>query len=190
MPMPVKITETEIPGVLVVETGCFSDERGFFSEVYSDAVWTEAGFHERFVQDNLSLSAKGTLRGMHYQLEPHGMGKLVRAITGSIFDVGVDLRKGSPTFGRWVGRTLSAENRLALWFPAGFAHGFLALEDDTLVYYKCNAHHNAEAERAVSYKDPQLGVEWPFEPTIISKKDAGAPPLEHAEHNFHFARIT
>ncbi len=186
MPMPVKIRETDFPGVLEIECGCFFDERGFFSEVYSEPIWREAGFTDAFLQDNLSLSTKGTLRGMHYQIDPHGMGKLVRVVKGAVFDVGVDLRRGSPTFGKWLGRTLTADNRMALWFPSGFAHGFVALEDDTLVYYKCNATHNAEHERSLNYADPEVAIEWPLEPTIISKKDAAAPLLADAEYNFVF----
>jgi dTDP-4-dehydrorhamnose 3,5-epimerase len=112
------------------------------------------------------------------------MGKLVRVIRGSIFDVGVDLRRGSPTFGRWLGRELSSENGLALYFPPGFAHGFLALEDNTYVYYKCTNVHVPEAERALSYQDPSVGIVWPIEPTIISNKDAAAPFLDEAEYNF------
>ncbi len=184
MTMPVTFSKTEIDGVLTVEVGVFRDERGFFTETYSREVWEGQGFTEVFVQDNLSLSAKGTLRGMHYQLAPYSMGKLVRAVTGSVFDVAVDLRRGSPTFGKWVGRTLSGENGLALWIPAGFAHGFIALEDETLVYYKCTAAHAPEAERSLSYNDPQVGIEWPLEPTIVSEKDAHAPPLQQAEYNF------
>ncbi len=186
MPMPVTISELEIPGVLLVETGRVSDHRGCFSEVYSETVWKGAGFSERFVQDNISLSKRGTLRGMHYQIEPFGIGKLVRAVTGAIFDVGVDLRRGSPAFGRWVGRTLSAENGHALYFPPGFAHGFVALEDDTIVYYKCTQMHVPEAERALHFADPQVGIEWPMEPLLIAKKDAEAPLLERAEYNFEF----
>ena len=123
MPMPIRISETEMPGVLLIEGRCFFDERGFFSEAFSDVTWREAGFAEPFVQDNVSLSRRGTLRGMHYQVEPYGMGKFVRAFSGAIFDVGVDLRKGSPTFGRWMGRTLKAEDGVGLYFPAGIAHG-------------------------------------------------------------------
>ena len=187
MPMPVTLRETEISGVLEIEVGRFEDDRGFFSETYSKTVWDEAGFAEEFVQDNLSLSAKGTLRGMHYQLEPHGMGKLVRAVSGSVFDVGVDVRKGSPTFGKWVGRTLSGDNNLALYFPPGFAHGFVALEDDALVYYKCTTMHAPDSERSLLYKDPAVNIEWPLEPSIISSKDADAPLLEDAEYNFEYA---
>ena len=186
MPMPVTLSKTEIDGVLAAKVGLFRDQRGFFTETYSINTWEEQGFHETFVQDNMSLSAKGTLRGMHYQLEPHGMGKLVRAVTGAVFDVAVDLRKGSPTFGQWVGRTLCGENGLALWIPPGFAHGFVALEDQTYVYYKCTAVHTPEAERALSYKDPSVAIAWPLEPAIVSEKDAQAPLLAEAEYNFTY----
>jgi dTDP-4-dehydrorhamnose 3,5-epimerase len=186
MPMPVKVTKTEIEGVLVIETMRAQDDRGFFSEVYSRDQLAKDGFRETFVQDNLSRSKPGTLRGMHYQLEPHGMGKLVRAVSGSIFDVAVDLRRSSPTFGKWVGRELSAENHLALWVPSGFAHGFLALqgEGDVLVYYKCTEHHVPEAERAINYADPDVGIAWPAKPTLVSPKDAEAPLLADGEYNF------
>lgn len=186
--MPVEIEPTEIEDVLVVRTKVARDDRGFFSETHSKTMFREAGLDEEFVQDNLSGSKKGTLRGLHYQIEPNAMGKLVRAITGSIFDVAVDLRKGSPTFGKWVGRTLSAENRLALWVPVGFAHGFVALEDNTLVLYKCTAIHAPEAERAINYADRTIGIDWPLEPTLVSPKDAAAPPLAEAEHNFVYSR--
>jgi dTDP-4-dehydrorhamnose 3,5-epimerase len=185
--MPVTLYDTELAGVLVVQTGRVGDERGFFSEIWSEAMFARAGLGESFVQDNLSSSRRGTLRGLHYQLLPHGMGKLVRALTGAIFDVAVDLRRGSPSFGRWVGRELSAENGLALWVPAGFAHGFLALRDDTLVHYKCTEIHTPEAERAVHFADPAIGIAWPFEPLHVSSKDAAAPQLARAEHNFVFS---
>lgn len=184
MPMPVKITDTEIPAVKIVETGIFHDARGFFSESYSNKMWAEAGFEEVFVQDNLSKSAKGVLRGMHYQIHPDGMGKLVRCVSGAIFDVAVDLRQGSPTFGHYVGRELSAENNLSLWVPVGFAHGFVSLADDTLVHYKCTGTHSPECERALSYQDPEVNIKWPLPPTIISEKDAAAPLLVGAETNF------
>jgi dTDP-4-dehydrorhamnose 3,5-epimerase len=184
MPMPVKRYETEIKDVLLFETGLFADNRGFFSETFSEPVFENLGFRENFRQDNCSGSAKGVLRGLHYQLNPHGMGKFVRVLQGSVFDVAVDLRRGSPTFGKYVGRTLSAENRLALWVPVGFAHGFVSLEDNTLVYYKCSGVHTPEAERSLLYSDPKIGIQWPIEPTIISKKDAEAPSLDEAEYNF------
>ena len=184
MPMMAKFTPTPMEGVLIVETGFFHDERGFFTETYSERVWREQGFTETFLQDSMSLSARGTLRGMHYQLAPHGMGKLVRALTGSIFDVAVDLRKGSPSFGQWYGRELSGANGLALWIPVGFAHGFVALEDNTLVHYKCTTTHAPESERSLSYRCPRVNVAWPMEPSIVSKKDAEAPGLDEAEYNF------
>ncbi len=182
--MSVTFSESTIPGILVVETDVFRDDRGFFTETYSQPKWHEADRTEVFLQDNLSLSSKGTLRGMHYQIEPHSMGKLIRTIRGAVYDVAVDLRKNSPTFSKWVGYTLSAENGLALWIPPGFAHGFLALEDDTTVYYKCTNVYTPHAERALAYNDPTVGIEWPFEPIHISEKDAAAPPLDQAEFNF------
>ena len=187
MPMPITITPTEIESVLEVRTGIFNDDRGFFSESYSKPMWAEAGFEHVFVQDNLSKSRRGTLRGMHYQLDPHGMGKLVRCVSGAVYDVAVDLRTGSPSYAKWVGRELSAENNLSLWVPVGFAHGFVALEDDSLVHYKCTEIHTPEAERAVSYRDPQIGIEWPLAPSVVSQKDEDAPMLSDAEANFEFA---
>jgi dTDP-4-dehydrorhamnose 3,5-epimerase len=186
MPMPVKVAPTEIPDVLMVETGLIRDDRGFFSETYSAKMFAEAGIRETFLQDNLSGSRKGTLRGLHYQIEPHGMGKLVRVIRGAIFDVAVDIRRGSPSYGKWVGRTLSGDGSVALWIPTGFAHGFVALEDDSVVLYKCTAIHTPAAERAVHYADPSIGIRWPLPPTLISPKDAVAPPLTEAEHNFDY----
>ena len=186
MPMPVTIKPTEIESVLEVQTGLFEDERGFFSESYSKEMWHQAGFDDVFVQDNLSKSRRGTLRGMHYQIEPLGMGKLVRCVQGAVFDVAVDLRQGSPTYAKWVGRELSARNNLSLWVPVGFAHGFVALEDESLVYYKCTENHAPEAERALSYKDPTIAIEWPIEPTVVSQKDEDAPQLGDAEANFRF----
>jgi dTDP-4-dehydrorhamnose 3,5-epimerase len=147
-----------------------------------------AGLDVTFVQDNLSESKKGTLRGLHYQLEPKGMGKLVRVIRGAVFDVAVDIRRGSPWFGKWVGMTLTAENRLALWVPVGFAHGFLSLEDGTLVTYKCTTTHAPDAERAVNYADPAIGIAWPDEPTLVAPKDVAAPLLAAAEYNFEYQR--
>jgi len=184
MPMPVEFKKTEIEDVLEVRTGLFEDERGFFTETYSQPMWAAGGFDGIFVQDNLSRSAKGTLRGMHYQLSSHGMGKLVRVVRGAVFDVGVDLRRGSPSFRRWVGRTLTGDDPTALWIPEGFAHGFVALEPDTLVLYKCTRAHAPDAERSLNYADPEVAIEWPIEPTVISQKDADAPMLPDAEYDF------
>lgn len=185
MPMPVEFTPTEeIPDVLVVKTGIFTDNRGYFSESYSKKVWAEAGFAEDFIQDNVSRSAKGVMRGMHYQNDPDGMGKLVRCVAGAIFDVAVDLRKGSPTFGKWVGRELTSENGLALWVPVGFAHGFVSLADQTVVHYKCSGMHTPASERALSYKCPKVAIAWPMTPTIVSPKDEVAPGIDEADYNF------
>lgn len=184
MPMPVEFEMTEIKSVLLVKTGRVSDARGYFSEAYAQRVWEEEAFEAEFVQDNLSRSCRGTLRGLHYQIEPEAIGKLVRCLYGRIFDVAVDLREGSDTFGAWVGRELSEENGLSLWVPAGFAHGFLALEDDSLVYYKCTGYHAPEFERALHHACPRIGIQWPEEPTLVSPKDAAAPGLDDADYNF------
>lgn len=186
MPMQVHFVETELPGVLEVHTQIARDDRGFFTELHSQRVWAEAGFDADFVQDNLSESHRGVLRGLHFQVNPHAMGKLVRVLTGAIFDVAVDLRRGSPTFGEWIARELSAANQLALWVPAGFGHGFMAIEDRSLVLYKCTGFHAPESERSVNYADPELAIRWPFDPIHVSKKDAEAPMLAHADYNFEY----
>lgn len=186
MSLPPEIRATEIPAVSEIHTRSFPDSRGYFSESYNVESWAVAGFHERFVQDNVSLSHRGVLRGLHYQLNPHGMGKLVRVISGAIFDVAVDLRRGAPTFGRWVGRTLEADDATWLWIPVGFAHGFLSLCDDTRVYYKCTGAYAAEAERSLRHDDPSVGIDWPAPVEIISEKDAAAPLLADSEHNFTY----
>lgn len=186
MPMKAAVVPTELPGVVEVHTLVARDDRGYFTESYSKQAWAEAGFEAGFVQDNLSHSRKGTLRGLHYQINPDAIGKLVRVLSGSVYDVAVDLRRGSPTFGGWVGRELSAENRIALWVPAGFGHGFLALEDDTLVLYKCTGFHTPGSERSLNYADPAIGIAWPIEATLLTQKDADAPMLADAEYNFDY----
>jgi len=182
--MPPEILATELPGVLEIRTKAFGDARGFFTEAYNQAAWAEAGFQQNFVQDNLSCSSRGTLRGLHYQIRPHAMGKLVRALRGSMFDVAVDLRRGSPTFGGWIGRLLRGDTHNWLYVPPGFAHGFIALEDDTLLYYKCTASYCPEAERTLRYDDPRITIEWPIEATVLADKDRAAPGLDEAEFNF------
>jgi dTDP-4-dehydrorhamnose 3,5-epimerase len=187
MPMPLKITPLEIPDVQVIQTGLIRDDRGYFAEVYSTKVLESHGFRTAFQQDNLSMSRKGTLRGLHYQLEPHGMGKLVRVLSGSAFDVAVDIRRGSPTFGKWVARTLTFESGESLWIPAGFAHGFLALEDSTLMLYKCSTTHAPESERSIHHADPAIGIAWPMTATLCTAKDLAAPLLAAADYNFEYA---
>jgi len=168
------VIKTSIPDVLIFEPNIFSDERGFFFESFNHKLFEEAvGYPVTFVQDNHSKSSKGVLRGLHYQLPPHTQGKLVRCVAGEIFDVAVDIRKWSPTFGKWIGCQLSAENRKQLWIPAGFAHGFLALKDDTEVLYKTTAYYNSSSERSCIWNDDTLGIDWPNigVPYNFSKKD-------------------
>lgn len=182
--MNVEIHSTELDGVLEVRTGRVGDDRGFFAETHSSEMWRQAGFEEVFVQDNLSKSRRGTLRGMHFQIAPRAMGKLVRCVQGVVFDVAVDLREGSSTYGKWLGRELSGNGDLSLWVPVGFAHGFLALEDESLVHYKCTDMHAPETERALHYADPDVGIEWPIEPSFVTRKDEEAPRLADVEASF------
>ena len=167
---------TEIPEVLEIVPKVFGDARGFFLETWNERAFADAGIDARFVQDNWSRSRKGILRGLHYQVE-HAQGKLVRVVRGSVFDVAVDMRRWSPTFGRWTGRVLSAENMRALWIPPGFAHGFLALEDDTDFTYKCTDIYAPQHERTVAWNDRELAIDWPLHlvggaaNVLLSEKD-------------------
>ena len=185
-----KFTKAAIPGVLIIEPKAFSDGRGFFMESYNKGNFQEAGFDPNFVQDNHSLSKKGVLRGLHYQNNPSPMGKLVRCLKGKIFDVGVDIREGSPTFGKWYGAILDDQNMKMLYLPPGFAHGFLSLEDDTHVYYKCTGLYSQENESAILWSDPAIGITWPLkeiegEP-LLSPKDKVSPLLKDAVNNHKF----
>ncbi len=184
--MPVDVERTSLEGVWVIRSELFRDDRGFFCELYSQRAFLEVGLNAVFVQDNLSESARGVLRGMHFQVLPEGMGKLVRCLRGAVFDVAVDLRRGSPTYGCWEGRELSEANGFALWIPVGFAHGFLALSDRALVHYKCTNFHAPHAERSLSYRCPRVGIVWPASPTIVSPRDAAAPGLDDCDHNFTY----
>jgi dTDP-4-dehydrorhamnose 3,5-epimerase len=173
---------TPIPGVLLLEPKVFGDARGFFLESYSRRTFEAAvGRPVDFVQDNHSLSARGVLRGLHYQL-PHPQAKLVRVIRGEVFDVAVDLRRGSPTFGRWAGEVLSSQNRRQLWLPEGLAHGFLVLSDEAEVLYKASDYYHPEAERCLRWDDPELAIDWPLggAAPIVSPKDAGGLALRDA----------
>lgn len=171
---------TQLPGVFVVEPKVFEDERGFFMETYHQPRFAAAGIDLPFVQDNHSRSRRGVLRGMHYQLK-HPQGKLVRAGRGEIFDVAVDLRKSSPTFGRWFGTTLSEVNRRQLYIPPGFAHGFCVVSDVADVLYKATDIYHPEDERTLLWNDPAVGIEWPVDDPVISAKDAVGTLLERAE---------
>jgi dTDP-4-dehydrorhamnose 3,5-epimerase len=177
-----KITPTEISDVLIIEPHVFGDERGFFFESFNEKTFQDkAGVEDRFVQDNHSCSAQHVLRGLHYQIQ-QSQGKLVRVVAGAIFDVAVDIRKNSPTFGQWIGCELSAANKKQIWIPAGFAHGFLSLADGTEVLYKATDFYAPEHERCILWDDPDLAIAWPLtaEPTI-SKKDQAGLPLRSAE---------
>lgn len=167
------IIETALPGVLIIEPRVFGDARGFFMETWNAAAFAEAGLDLAFVQDNHSRSQKGVLRGLHFQ-NPGPQGKLVRVARGAVFDVAVDLRASSPTFGQWVGVELSADNKRMFWVPEGFAHGFLTLEDDTDFLYKCTAPYAPQSEFTLAWDDPAVAIDWPVtgHDPIISDKDA------------------
>jgi len=171
-------------GVVVLEPPVFSDERGEFFESYNRLAFAEAtGFDGEFVQDNQSRSARGVIRGLHYQLPPHDQGKLVRCVAGEVFDVAVDIRRSSPTFGAWTAEVLSADNRLQLWVPAGFAHGFMALSDGAALAYKTTAYYAPDAERSIRWDDPAIGIDWPDigVRAILTERDRAAPTLDQAE---------
>jgi len=172
--------ETPLRGVVVIKPKFVYDERGFFMETYHAERFRDAGIELPFVQDNHSRSARGVLRGLHYQ-EPQPQGKLVRCTRGALFDVAVDIRKGSPTFGKWFGLELSGTNRLMMWVPPGFAHGFCALEDGSDLVYKCTALYSPGDERVIRWDDADIGIEWPLlESPVLSDRDAAAPPLKDA----------
>jgi dTDP-4-dehydrorhamnose 3,5-epimerase len=174
----IKILETRLPGVLIVEPKVFRDDRGFFLESYNAARYAEAGLPASFVQDNLSLSRRGVLRGLHYQ-HPAAQGKLVSVLRGEVYDVAVDIRRGSPTFGRWTGAVLSAANLRQMYVPPGFAHGFLVLSDEALFSYKCTEFYRPADEGSVLWNDPDLAIDWPLggASPLLAPKDAAAPRL-------------
>jgi dTDP-4-dehydrorhamnose 3,5-epimerase len=186
-----KLLPTALPGVVIVEPAVFADDRGWFSESFNEARFT-AGLLElglpaprRFVQDNHSCSKAGVLRGLHYQLPPHPQGKLVRVVKGVAFDVAVDIRRGSATFGQWVGVELSAANQRQLWIPEGFAHAFLSLQDDTHFLYKTTDFYAKDCERSIRWDDPAIAIQWPLPPGVsaplVAAKDAAAPLLAQAD---------
>ena len=172
-----KVTPTGLPGVMLVEPRVFGDARGYFFEAYSARRYEEAGIPAAFVQDNVSLSERGVLRGLHYQ-HPFSQGKLVGVLHGEVFDVAVDLRRGSPTFGRWLGTCLSSENKRQLYIPPGFAHGFLVTSANAVFAYKCTEYYRAEAERCIRWDDPRIGIRWPIGAPVVSGKDSSAPTLD------------
>lgn len=176
------VIECAIPGPLIIEPRVFGDDRGFFFESWNAASFAAAGLDLTFVQDNHSRSQKGVLRGMHFQ-NPAPQGKLVRVVSGAVYDVAVDLRRSSPHFGQWIGVELSAANKRMFWVPEGFAHGFLTLEDNTDFLYKCTAPYLPANEHALAWDDPQVGVEWPLDgiTPLLSAKDQAGLPLDKVE---------
>ncbi|MEZ9665365.1 dTDP-4-dehydrorhamnose 3,5-epimerase [Vibrio cyclitrophicus] len=174
-----KVIDTRIPDVKIIEPSVFGDERGFFMETWNQKQFEElvTGKLTKFVQDNHSKSKKGILRGLHYQTE-NTQGKLVRVVSGEVFDVAVDIRKGSPTFGKWVGEYISEKNKRQLWIPEGFAHGFYVTSDEAEFVYKCTDYYNPSAERSIVWDDPEIGIEWPVStPPMLSEKDLNAHGL-------------
>jgi len=185
--MSFKFKRLKIPEVILVEAQAFSDERGFFMEGFKESVFNVNGIKTKFVQDNFSHSIKEVLRGLHYQKNPQSQAKLVMAINGKIFDVAVDIRKGSPTYGKWVGQILSSQNHGLLYVPEGFAHGFCVLSDTADVLYKVNSEYSPEHERGIIWNDPELAVKWPTDNPIMIKKDLQLPTLKNADNNFVYS---
>lgn len=182
------VHSTAIDGPLVIEPEVYADERGYFFEPFNKARFLKlTGIRTGFVQDNESSSAAGTLRGLHFQIPPFEQGKLVRVVTGAVLDVAVDLRKGSPHFGRHISVVLSGSNKLQLWIPPGFAHGFLALEDHSVVSYKCSGYYHREAERCIRWNDPDLGIDWGVDEPLLSAKDTAAPLFRDFSSPFNYS---
>ena len=181
--MSLNSLQTELPGVIVIEPVVLSDKRGFFMETFHQLKYAEKGIDKLFIQDNHSHSKKGVLRGLHYQLK-HAQAKLIYVIRGEIFDVAVDIRKGSPTFGKWVGIVLSQDNKRQLFIPEGFAHGFCVLSDTADVIYKCTELYAPDDEYGLHWNDPDIAIEWPGEDFLISDKDSRNPMFKEIHKNF------
>lgn len=172
------VEETPIKDLLIIRPQIFSDSRGYFFESYNKQAFQNAGISAEFVQDNQSCSKKGTLRGLHYQSEPYAQGKLVRVIKGSVLDIAVDIRRNSKTYGEHFSVLLSAENQMQFWLPSGMAHGFIALQDDTIFCYKCTNTYSKESEGGIKWDDPELKIDWQYKNPLISEKDAVLPYLK------------
>jgi len=184
--MPFEFDKLSIPGTVLIQPRVFNDGRGFFLELYKHSDFAAAGIREHLVQDNFSKSAKGVLRGLHYQRQPKAQGKLVICITGSIYDVAVDIRRGSPDFGKWVGAEITEENRRMLYVPPGFAHGFQVLSETAEVMYKCTDEYSPSDDRGIIWNDPEINVIWPLAEPLLSGKDEKHPGLRDADNNFIF----
>jgi len=186
--MPFEFVRLELPGLVLVKPRIFDDGRGFFLELYKRSDFVQAGISEHLVQDNYSKSAKGVLRGLHYQKDPKAQGKLVTCIKGRIFDVAVDIRKGSPSYGKWAGAELTEENKHLLYVPPGFAHGFQVLSEAAEVLYKCTDEYSPAHDRGIIWNDPDIGVAWPLGNPQLSGKDKVHPGLKDADINFIFTQ--
>src|SRR3989304_3288484 len=180
-----EIIKTKIPGLLVIRPKVFEDSRGYFFESYNESKFLDNNINMRFVQDNESKSQYGVIRALHYQLAPYAQTKLVRVVVGKVFDVAVDIRKGSPTFGQWEGIELSGENKTQLLIPKGCAHGFVVLSESAIFSYKCDEVYNKQAERGIKYNDPEISVDWKIDlsKAIISERDKNLPSFKDAEYN-------
>jgi dTDP-4-dehydrorhamnose 3,5-epimerase len=181
-----RIENTHIPDLKIIHPKVFSDERGYFFEAFNRDVFVAHGLPDRFLQDNESKSQKDVVRGLHFQVPPFAQGKLVRVISGSVLDVAVDLRKGSPTFGQHLAVKISADNKILFWIPPGFAHGFRTLEDDTIFSYKCTALYNKSAEVAIKWNDPELNIDWGIANPILSERDQAAASFQAFDSPFNF----
>lgn len=184
--MPFTFVPQEIPEVVLVQPHRIGDDRGFFSETFKSSDFAANGLPDHFVQDNQSRSRRGVLRGLHFQRDPHAQGKLVSCVAGEVFDVAVDFRVGSPTFGRWVGAILSSDNGNALWVPAGFGHGFCVLSESADLAYKVTAEYHGASEGGVRWDDPAIGIEWPVVDPQLSARDLTLPLLADSDHGFRY----
>ena len=184
--MTLQFERTTLPGVILVKLSALQDARGFFREMYKQSEFALGGIPNAFTQINHSRSAHGVLRGLHYQKNPHAQGKLVTVARGAIFDVAADIRKGSPTYGKWVGETLSEENGQMLYIPPGFAHGFCVLSDMADVLYQTTTEYSAQSERGILWSDPTIGIQWPLDDPLLSPRDLALPLLQNADNNFVF----
>ena len=182
--MSIEIVKTKIPDLYIIKPQVFEDHRGYFFESYNTNTFLEAGIDEHFVQDNESKSMKGVLRGLHFQKPPHAQGKLVRVVRGAVLDVAVDLRKSSPTFGQWDSVELTEANKWMYWIPAGFAHGFVTLEDNTVFSYKCTNVYNKGSEACILWNDPTLNIDWKTDQPILSEKDQTGIPFREFDSPF------
>ncbi len=184
--MPFTFTKLSIPDVILIEAKSFPDERGFFLESFKESSFIENGISTKFVQDNFSHSIKGVLRGLHYQKKPKAQAKLVTVFRGEIFDVAIDIRKNSPTYGKWVSEILSEQNHKLLYIPEGFAHGYCVLSEEADIFYKVNQEYSPELDSGFIWNDPEISIKWPMDKPIISEKDLKLPLFKNADNNFEY----